>query len=194
VRLTAPQYPEGLGMHIRLHTVTGVTPTDLENINGLNHYIGMARIEPDAIPELRFMPWLVGGFIVAGLGAAALGRRWGLRTWTVALAATCVAGLADYWKWGYDYGHHLDLENAPIQIPGMAYQPPLIGTKVLLNFTATSLPGSGGLLLMAALGTGVVAVLLDRRARRTPPGAVDAPTAVPRRTDRAAAPMESVPV
>ena len=50
IRLIAPQYPEGLGMHIRVNTVSGMMPTDLDNINGLNHYIGMKTIQPDAIP------------------------------------------------------------------------------------------------------------------------------------------------
>ena len=40
-------------MLIRINTVTGIKPNDLANINGLNHYIGMKAIEPDAIPELR---------------------------------------------------------------------------------------------------------------------------------------------
>src|SRR6186997_2020024 len=49
VQLTAPQYPEGLGMHIRINTVEGATENDLDNINNLNHYIGMKRIEPESI-------------------------------------------------------------------------------------------------------------------------------------------------
>jgi copper chaperone NosL len=166
VSLTAPQYPEGIGMQIRLHTVTGIRENDLQNINGLNHYIGMQTIEPDAIPELRWMPWIVGAFIVGGLVAAWIGRRWSIRGWTGVLLAMCVAGLVDFWRWEYDYGHNLDLENAPIQIPGMAYQPPLIGTKQLLNFSATSLPDTGGILLMLGLTLGVVAVALDWCARR----------------------------
>ena len=36
VRLVAPQYPEGLGMHIHINTVVGATETDLDNINNLN--------------------------------------------------------------------------------------------------------------------------------------------------------------
>ena len=59
VQLVAPQYPEGLGMRIGISSVRGATPNDLDNINGLNHYIGMQRISPDAIPELRIMPWIV---------------------------------------------------------------------------------------------------------------------------------------
>ena len=75
VRLVAPQYPEGLGMHIYISSVQGATENDLTNINNLNHYIGMKRIENDTIPELRFMPWILGGLILTGLGAAAVGRR-----------------------------------------------------------------------------------------------------------------------
>jgi len=71
VRLTAPQYPEGLGMNIRINTVEGATETDLKNINGLNHYIGMKAIDPQTIPELRFMPWIVGALILSGLAVAA---------------------------------------------------------------------------------------------------------------------------
>ncbi|HYV96665.1 MAG TPA: hypothetical protein VE967_04330, partial [Gemmatimonadaceae bacterium] len=52
ISLIAPQYPEGLGMLIRVNTVTGAKEGDLQSINGLNHYIGMHTIEPDAIAEL----------------------------------------------------------------------------------------------------------------------------------------------
>jgi len=70
IQLVAPQYPEGLGMQIGISDVRGAMPNDLNNINGLNHYIGMKRITPSAIPELRFMPWIVGGLMLLGLGAA----------------------------------------------------------------------------------------------------------------------------
>ena len=33
-------------------------PTTCSSINGLNHYIGMKAIEPDQIPELRYMPYV----------------------------------------------------------------------------------------------------------------------------------------
>ncbi|MFI5311792.1 MAG: nitrous oxide reductase accessory protein NosL [Gemmatimonadales bacterium] len=149
ISLRAPQYPEGLGMLIRIATVDGAKEGDLQSINGLNHYIGMKRIEPDAIPELRFMPVLLGVFVATGLAVAAWGKRGVFIGWAVALAALLIAGLGDYWKWGYDYGHDLD-PNAIIKIEGMSYQPPLIGTKQLLNFTASSWPASGGWLLVVA--------------------------------------------
>ncbi len=168
ILLDAPQYPEGLGMRIWINTVSGIKPNDLDNINNLNHYIGMKRIEPDAIPELRIMPVVIGALIALGLGAAALGRRAAIRAWVAALLLFSVVGLADFWKWEYDYGHDLDLENAIIKVPGMTYQPPLIGSRKLLNFTATSLPDSGGIVAMLAVGLGVFAVVFDRRGAPQP--------------------------
>src|SRR5690348_13895002 len=75
VRLIAPQYPEGLGMDIHARTVEGIKEHDLDNINELNHYIGMKTIKPEAIPELHVIPWIIVGLAVAGLAVAALGRR-----------------------------------------------------------------------------------------------------------------------
>ncbi|HTO72416.1 MAG TPA: hypothetical protein VMJ30_01290 [Gemmatimonadales bacterium] len=165
IALKAPQYPEGLGLRIWVNRITGVAPQDLNSINNLNHYIGMKRIEADDIPELRFMPWIVMGLIGSGLLVAAVGKRGLLRGWVILLGLVAVVGLADFWKWGYNYGHNLD-PDAIITIPGMSYQPPLIGHKQLLNFSATSWPAAGGWAIVAALLLGVMAIRLTQRPPR----------------------------
>ncbi len=168
IELQAPQYPEGLGLLIKISDITGVKKHDLQNINGLNHYIGMKSIEPDSIPELKFMPVFVAVMIAAGLLVAATGNRVLLYLWVGVFLIGSVAGLVDFWLWSYDYGHNLD-PTAAIKVPGMTYQPPLIGSKQLLNFVATSWPGLGGLAAMVSVGTGsIVAVREWRRARRGP--------------------------
>ena len=166
ITLIAPQYPEGLGMHIRVNTVTGVKPTDIDNINGLNHYIGMKTIHPDTIPELRYMPWIVAALIAGGLITALAGRRRLLVLWALVYVAVAVAGLVDFWKWEYDYGHNLNMAQAIIKIPGMSYQPPLIGSKQLLNFTASSWPGLGGWAAGVSLALVVVSLVLAFHRRR----------------------------
>jgi copper chaperone NosL len=168
VELIAPQYPEGLGMYILVNGVEGFKPHDLQNINNLNHYIGMKAIEPDAIPELKYMPWILGALIAGGLLVAGMGRRVPLNIWGGVLALVLVAGLFDYWRWGYDYGHNLDMEVAIIKIPGMTYQPPLIGSKKLLNFRATSWPHAGGIALTLAAGLVAVAIVDSRRRTAKP--------------------------
>lgn len=172
ISLDAPQYPEGMGMRIWIDKVTGEKPHDLQTINGLNHYIGMRAIDANSIPELRFMKFIVGALVVLG-AAAALSRKIALAAgWVVLCLAVSFVGLADFYKWGYEYGHQLD-PNAPIKVPGMAYQPPLIGTKQMLNITATSLPDIGGAALMIGVALGAIAVWTEMRRRRAalgPPG------------------------
>ena len=65
IDLKAPQYPEGLGLRIWINRIQGATANGLNSINGLNHYIGMQPIEPDQIPELRYMPYIVIGLMLA---------------------------------------------------------------------------------------------------------------------------------
>ena len=166
ITLEAPQYPEGLGLQIHLSDIDGIKPHDLQNINNLNHYIGMQRIEPDSIPELRIMPWAIGLLIGLGLAAAASGKRWMLLTWTGAFLVLVLVGLADFYLWAYDYGHNLDLDNAAIKIPGMVYQPPIIGSKKLLNFTAHSWPAAGGWAAFVSLSAGLVLSVLALRVGR----------------------------
>lgn len=184
IALGAPQYPEGLGMQIRINTVVGDTEHDLQNINGLNHYIGMRPIEPEAIPELRYMPWIVAGLIGAGLAVAAIGRRRLILAWIVAIGVFGIAGLYDFWRWSYDYGHNLDAEHAIIKIPGMSYQPPLIGTKQILNFTATSLPALGTWLIALAVALAALAWWVSRPRRGRGQAASSAPPGSDRRESR----------
>ena len=162
IDLVAPQYPEGLGMLIRVNTITGVKPADLNNINGLNHYIGMKAIVPEAIPVLDVMPVALAVLVVLGLGVALSGRRWAAWTWVVLVAAGGTAALVEFWRWSWDYGHNL-ASDAIIKVPGMTYQPPLIGTKQLLNFTAASWPAAGGIAAGAAFVIAVAALVLSRR-------------------------------
>ena len=144
ITLEAPQYPKGneLAIEIHVNDVRGAKPHDLQNLNGLNHYIGMKKIEPDAIPELVYMPYIVAAMIVLGLVVAAAQRRWMVMAWLIMVVIVGAVGLYDFYLWEYDYGHDLD-PHAAIKIEGMAYQPPLIGSQKLLNFTAHSYPAIG---------------------------------------------------
>jgi len=160
IGLKAPQYPEGLGMYIWVNRMTGEKPQDLNSINGLNHYIGMKEIVPESFPELRYMPIAVGVLIGLGLLVAVWGSRKGLYAWTGIFLAGALAGLADFWRWGYQYGHELN-PRAAIKIEGMSYQPPLLGSKQLLNFHATSWPGVGGWVAVLVLAAAVTLVVRE---------------------------------
>jgi copper chaperone NosL len=147
IDLFAPQYPEGLTMNIWINNITG----DVEVINGLNHYIGMKHITVDMFPEFKFLPFVVGFFMLLGMIVAVTGRRKFLLVYLILTMIGGALAMYDFYKWGYDYGHNLD-PTAPIQVPGFSYQPPLLGHKRLLNFDAYSFPDVGGWIVIAAAG------------------------------------------
>lgn len=139
ILMWAPQYPEGLQMKIWINNLSG----NVKIISALNHYIGMRTIEVSMFPEFAYMIYIVGIIIAIGFLTVVVNKRWALLTFFISLAVAGLAALIDFYLWGYDYGHHLN-PDAPIKVPGMSYQPPLIGTKQLLNFTAFSGPDLGG--------------------------------------------------
>jgi copper chaperone NosL len=145
IYLIAPQYPEGLEMNIWLNKITG----QVDIINGLNHYIGMKHINADMFPEFGYMKYILAGFIAYGVLVAITGSRKLLFSLLVLTILMAGAALYDFYQWGYDYGHNLDAK-AAIKVPGLTYQPPVIGHKQLLNFDAYSYPDVGGWIVIGA--------------------------------------------
>lgn len=140
--LEAPQYPEGLEMQIWLTGITG----NVDQINGLNHYIGMKHIVVENFWEFKVLPYLYGAIVLIGFLVAWKGSIKLLWAWLGILLVFTIFGLVDFYLWEYDYGHNLD-PTAAIKVEGMTYQPPLIGYKQLLNFLAGSFPDIGGILV-----------------------------------------------
>jgi copper chaperone NosL len=151
IYLIAPQYPEGLAMQIWLNRLSG----DVEIINGLNHYIGMKHIKEEMFPEFKFLPYIIAFFVAYGIAVAISGSKKFLGSYCILLIVFAIAALIDFYMWGYDYGQNLD-PHAAIQVPGLSYQPPVIGHKKLLNFDAFSYPDTGGWIV---IGAGVVLML-----------------------------------
>jgi len=145
ITLFAPQYPDGVTMYIYINKLGGNSPGTLQNINILNHYVGMKYIEPDSIPELTYFPWVIAGMMGLGLLAVAINRRQFYLAWAVIFVILAGLGIYDFYLWEYDYGHNLS-DTAPIKIPGASFQPPLIGEKPILNFLAQSYPHTAGII------------------------------------------------
>ena len=162
ILMWAPQYPEGLEMDIWINDIKG----DVKIISALNHYIGMKHIEVSMFPEFKYMIYIVAFLILFGLITAIINKSVLLRAYVGLLLISGIAALVDFYLWGYDYGHNLD-PRAAIIVPGMSYQPPLIGTKQLLNFTAFSGPDIGGWIFVSsallAIGTLVFEIKMNKK-------------------------------
>lgn len=139
IDLAAPQYPEGLMLLIYPSKLGG----NVDIINGLNHYIGMKTLHTEDFIEFTLLPFIIGFFSLFFIITAALGKRKVLYALFFLFVSFGILAMYDFWRWEYNYGHNLD-PNAAIIVPGMAYQPPLIGFKQLLNFGAYSMPDIGG--------------------------------------------------
>lgn len=139
ISLDAPQYPEGLSLSIYANKLGG----DVDIINGLNHYIGMKTLHAEDFPEFKILPYCIIFFSFLFILNAIFPFKKLLYTLFGLFVSFGVIAMIDFWNWEYNYGHNLN-PDAAIKVPGMSYQPPLIGYKQLLNFGAFSMPDTGG--------------------------------------------------
>lgn len=149
ITLEAPQYPTPLGIDIYINTMAGHNDGDIQNIDIINHYVGMAKI-PKHMKEFEIFPIVVVAMAVLGMIIGFVGRKKFYIAWFVLMSILGSAGMYDFYLWEYEYGHNLS-PKAAIKFPGMAYQPPLIGTKDILNFRAHSYPMSGGYIMFVGV-------------------------------------------
>ena len=161
IELNAPQYPEGLKLLIFANKLGG----NVDIINGLNHYIGMKTLHTGDFIEFTLLPYFICFFVAAFMLTGILGKRKWLNLLFILFVCFGVIAMIDFWRWEYNYGHNLNPE-AAIIVPGMAYQPPLIGFKQLLNFGAYSVPDMGGWIFVGAGGMVLMLVIFEWRSVR----------------------------
>jgi hypothetical protein len=166
ITLEAPQYPIPLGMDIHINKFTDTHEFDIKNINLMNHYVGMKYI-PETIPEFKIFPWAIG--IMTGLGVLIgfFGNYKLFLGWFIIMSLLGIAGMYDFYLWEYDYGHSLDpkaimkFTNPDGSI--MGFQPPLFGSKDILNFKAHSYPRLGAYLMFLGMLFTVIAYFLGKK-------------------------------
>lgn len=169
ITLEAPQYPIPLGMHIYINDFADVNPHDIKNINLMNHYVGMKHI-PEAIPEFKIFPIAIMITSLLGLLIAFKGSNKWFLAWFALMLAMSATGMYDFYLWEHDYGHNLD-PKAIMKFTNpdgtqMGFQPPLFGTKTILNFVAHSYPGLGSLFLATGIGLSLVAYWVGEKTRK----------------------------
>ncbi|MCB0538396.1 MAG: hypothetical protein R2836_09495 [Chitinophagales bacterium] len=166
ITLEAPQYPEPIGMNIHINKIADANPNDIQNINLMNHYVGMKDIPTDML-EFKIFPVVIGTMALLGIIIGIVGKHKLFLLWFIVMSLFGTAGMYDFYKWEYNYGHNLK-ETAAIKFTNddgtpMAYQPPLIGTKTILNFVAHSYPRSGAIALFGGMGLSLVAFFVGMK-------------------------------
>jgi len=176
IQLEAPQYPDPLGMNIFIDGIQGEEEFDIQNIDGLNHYIGMRTIpKPEEMWEFEVFPIVIIAMVALGVLIGILGfigkvsYKWFLG-WFVLMSVLGVLGMYDFNAWLTDYGSNLD-PNAIMKLTRpdgtpMTYSPPLFGHEKMLNFDVTSLPATGAWMMFVGMNLTVVAFFLGWKKRK----------------------------
>ena len=161
IMLGAPQYPEPMGMDIYITGIQGVQEFDIQNIDGLNHYIGMKTIpKPEQMWEFKVFPIVIGSMIAIGLLIGILGffgkvNAWWFLGWFGLMSILGILGMYDFNAWLTDYGTNLDphaiMKMTNLDGTPMSYKPPLFGHQKMLNFDVDSYPALGAYLMFAGM-------------------------------------------
>lgn len=160
IELGAPQYPIPLGMNIYINGIEGVEEFDLQNIDGLNHYIGMKTIpKADQMWEFTVFPIVISCMSIIGIVLGVAGYFNKIKPsyflfWFITMGVLGLLGMYDFNLWLIDYGSDLDphaiMKMVDPQGNPLTYEPPLFGHRKILNFDAYSYPHIGAYLM--ALG------------------------------------------
>jgi hypothetical protein len=141
IHFVAPQYPKGLDLYVRSYTIEGGNRgIDLPEINTLNHYVGMKKLDPADFADLDFIPFAIGALALLALRVAAIGDVRSLVDLAVLTGYFGAFSLGRFGYMLYRYGHDLD-PRAPIRMD--VFMPPILGTKEMGNFTVSSFPVLG---------------------------------------------------
>lgn len=157
IEMQAPQYPKGLSMEIYTHKVVGGHDgKDINEINTLNHYIGMHKIDRAELTDLDWIPFALGLLAVLALRCAAIGNVRALLDLLVITGYVSVFAFGRFVYKLYVYGHTLDPE-APIKLKG--FTPAIVGKKQIANFVTESWPQLGTI-YVGLFATGLAAITL----------------------------------
>jgi len=126
--LLAPQYPGGLKVQVYVNRLQG----DVREIDGLNHYIGMRKLEEAATLERSLSIFLIAVTALLVLGAIYVHNQYAA---LLSLPAFLYPGIfaGDLFFWLWNFGHTLD-PKAPLSSAIKPFTPPLLGMGAVGQF------------------------------------------------------------
>jgi hypothetical protein len=148
--LLAPQYPGGLHVQVYVNRMTG----DVDEIDGLNHYIGMRPLAEAAELERSVSIAMIALVGLLVLSAIFVHSKWALLLALPAILMPFVF-LADMYYWLRDFGLNLD-PTAALSNSIEPFIPPIIGSGFVGQFETVASLAIGW--YMAFLGSVLIVV------------------------------------
>jgi len=128
ITLHAPQYPGGLEAKLYVNRVTG----DVNEIDGLNHYIGMKPMGEAAPLERSLSIFMIVGIVLLTISAIYVHSPIALFLSVPAILYP-VFFLGDLYFWLWNFGMNLD-KRAPLSGAIKPFVPPLLGEGKIGQF------------------------------------------------------------
>ncbi len=156
--LLAPQYPKGLVVHAYVNHMEG----DVQEIDSLNHYIGMRPLGEAAQFEKS-----ISIFAISALGLLVLAAIFIHSPWAMLLSLPAiflpVVFLADLYFWLNNFGQNLD-PKAALSNAIKPFTPTILGEGLIGQFKTIAYADFGLLLATAASILILIGLYLQRRA------------------------------
>jgi len=152
VTLNAPQYPQGLHVSIFLNKLEG----DTFEVDILNHYIGMRKLEEAAKFERNIAIYGIAFVSLFTLLFVFSGRKT-MSLFALPALIFPIAFIADLFYWLYNFGHNLD-PHAPIKFT--PFTPKLVGEGIIGQFSTVGTFGIGFYLVITSFILVLAALIL----------------------------------
>ncbi|BCW95512.1 MAG: hypothetical protein WHS44_06125 [Fimbriimonadales bacterium] len=179
IHIIAPQYPKGLDVYVHVTGARG----DVQEVDGLNHYIGMRPLGEAAPFERKIaVPGLSLVAIALSLAAFVSRPRWFSWLLIAPVVAVLFVFPADLYYWLREFGLNLD-PKAPLSAMVKPFVPPIFGPGKIAQFGVESWPTWGYWACLVASILAVVAqhrrVQCERQLQRQARPHPESPTAAP---------------
>ncbi len=150
--LHAPQYPDGLHVTAHLNRLEG----DVQEIDHLNHYIGMRRLGEAAQLERASAIYMVSALALLLIASMVTHNRGAA---LLALPAVLFPPffLLDLYYWLSSFGQNLD-PHAALSQAVKPFTPPVLGAGKVGQFQTVAQPGTG--LILAAVASLIILLAL----------------------------------
>lgn len=156
--LFAPQYPGGLKAQMYVNRLTG----DIQEIDGLNHYIGMKPLGEAAVLERTLSV-----FIIIGLSLLIIATIYVHSPFALFLSIPAIMYpaffLGDLYFWMHNFGTNLD-QNAPLKNAVKPFVPPILGEGKIAHFSTVATWEIGLYLSFAASVLIIIGLYFHRKA------------------------------
>ncbi len=156
--LLAPQYPQGLKMQTYVNGVKG----DVDEIDGLNHYIGMRSLKEAAELERTLSLIMIAAIVLLVIGSIYTHSPFAL-FFAVPAILYPVIFLGDLYFWMQHFGKNLD-PHAPLSNSIKPFVPPLLGEGFVGQFKTIASWDIGLILSFVASALIIVGLYFHRKA------------------------------